>query len=81
MKTTHILIGLGAVLAGVIVYKFVLKKDTDDEVKSGIISANINTIASRDRGNKCLCSGVQSNDGFGNSVPLYNIACCKKAMA
>ena len=81
MKTKHIVMGLGALVALGLAYKFFWSKDSDDENKSGIISANTNTIVSRERGNKCPCYGVQSNDGFGNPVTMYSTACCKKAMA
>ena len=43
MKTKHIVMGLGALVALGLVYKFIYKKDTDDEKKSNIVTCRAGT--------------------------------------
>lgn len=79
MENKKMYIGLGILAVAGIGY-YILKKNKEKE-KSKLSSDDkkSNVTADTSGNKKCKCEGVQSNDGFGNPVVLYSIACCKKA--
>ena len=79
MENKKLYIGLGILAVAGIGY-YMWKKHEDKEKNSSSSDDKKSNVTADTSGNKkCKCEGVQSNDGFGNPVVLYSIACCKKA--